>query len=111
MASKSASCCGISQSTSPARSSGATRARMCERNWRTLAAHQEAEESKDHRRDDLAADRVARRQEEDQQQQDEAVLLEDRAPLPAHAWRQEGEQHFRPVEGWDREQVEDHQHE
>ena len=40
--SKSASCAGSIQVASAARSSGATRARRCARNWRTLDAHQEA---------------------------------------------------------------------
>ena len=47
----------------------------------------------------------------EQEQQDEAVLLEDRPPLPRQARRQEGEQHLRAVERRDRDQVEDHQHE
>ena len=42
--SNSASCGGLSQVASAARSSGATRARTCDRNWRTLLPHQDAED-------------------------------------------------------------------
>src|SRR3954453_11263754 len=113
MESKSASCRGESQSRSPARSSTPTRAVTCERNCRTLEPHQEREERIDDRADDPRPDRHPERgqDEEDEHEQDESVLLEYRPPAPRDLRREEGEQDLRAVERWDREEVEDHQHE
>src|SRR5260221_7471557 len=101
--SNSASCGGPSQVASSSRSPDTTRARTCARNWRTLPAHQEICDIQDDPKHVLA-DR-----EDEQDQDDEAVLGEDRSPLPDQLRRQEAPEKGRAVEGRDRDQVEDGQ--
>src|SRR5437667_12036725 len=52
-------------------------------NWRTLPAHQERCDIQDDPKHELA-DR-----EDEEEQDDEAVLAQDRSPLPGQLWRQE----------------------
>src|SRR5262245_34036969 len=100
MASNRASCSGVSQVASSARSPGATRARTCDRNWRTLLAHQEAVDDIREPSEVLAAE------DDDRDQDEEAVLGEDRPELPGRLSRQEREQDRPAVERRDRDQVE-----
>src|SRR6476660_3907419 len=107
--SNSASCAGEIQAARSARSAGDTLARRCDRNWRTLPAHQEAIDPVDEGEQQLAADRVARRQEEHRDQQQEPVLLEERADLVLGLAIERREEDLRRVERRDRDEVEDHQ--
>src|SRR5258705_2280454 len=97
--SNSASCDGLSQVASPARSPATTRARTCAPNWRTLEAHQEVCDIVDQARDE-SPDR-----EDEHEQDDEAVLAQDRPPLPDQLWRQEAPEEGRAVKRWDRDHV------
>src|SRR6478609_8072726 len=102
--SNSASCAGEIQAARSARSAGDTLARRCDRNWRTLPAHQEAIDPVDDGEQHLAADRVAGWQEEDRDQDQEPVLLEERADLVLGLAVEGGEEHLGPVQRRDRDQ-------
>src|SRR5688500_12575957 len=93
MASNTASCSGVSQVASSVRSVDATRARRCDRNWRTLLPHQEAVDGIGYRVEDPSAQRRSAEGNEEHEDQDEqAVLRQDRAKLPGGLARDQGQQ-------------------
>ena len=91
--SKSASCAGVVQVATSMRSAGATFARECAANRRTLGAHQEERDLLDGLGD------VTTSGEDEQEQHDQAVLAQDGSHLPRVPQRQETEQDGRPIQG------------
>src|SRR5690349_5345832 len=100
MASNSASCGAVSQAASPSRSPGATRARMWDRNWRTLLAHQEAVD------DIREPSQVGAAEEDDRDEDEDPVLAEQRPEPPRGLARDQVQQDRAAVERPHGDQVE-----
>ena len=107
-ASNNASCGGLTQVASAVRSSGATRARTCDRNWRTLLPHQDAEDGIGNGMQDAATDRLAAEHgmKNTAMRISRPYWVKDRAELPRRLARHEREQDRAAVERRDRDEVE-----